>query len=273
VLPVFDRLQAGPVQQLERGRDQPAPGDLRHRLACRDQVGKGADDRPGRAEPRGPQPQRHLGHHAEGALRPHEQADQVEPGDALGGAPPETHHVAIGHRAADDRPQAEYVVAGDTVFQAAQAARVGGDVAADRRPRRAGRVGRVPQAVLGHGGLDVVVDRARLDHGQEVVRVDLDDLVQLGQVEDDAAADRVGAAGQPGARAPRHDGSTQLGAGTHHMLDLGFRADADADRGPFGRSPLGVVVGDGGQHVGIDYEAVAGQPPAQCLDQDTGIVC
>ena len=58
--------------------------------------------------------------------------------------------VAVGDRPADDRAQAEHVIAGDAVLQAAQAARVGGHVAADRGPRCAGRVRRVPQSVLGH---------------------------------------------------------------------------------------------------------------------------
>ena len=47
---------------------------------------------------------------------------------------------------------------------------------------------------FGDGGLDVVVDRAWLDHAHQVVRIDLQDPVHSRQIEDDAAADRVGAA-------------------------------------------------------------------------------
>ena len=169
--------------------------------------------------------------------------------------------------AADDRAQAEHVIAGDAVLQAAQAARVGGDVAADGRPRGAGRVGRVPQAVFGHGGLEVVVDRARLHDAHQVVRVDFEDLVHPGQVEDDGAADRVGAAGQPGARAARHDRSAEFGADADDVLHLGFGPRAHPGHGRARRSPLGLVVRHGGEHVGIDHEAVAGQAPAQRLDQ------
>ena len=52
------------------------------------------------------------------------------------------------------------------------------------------------------------------------------------------------------------------------MLDFGLGAGTDADGGLLGRGPFGLIVRDGGEHVGIDYEAVAGQAPAQHLDQD-----
>ena len=51
------------------------------------------------------------------------------------------------------------------------------------------------------------------------------------------------------------------------MLDLGFGPRAHAGDGLAGRSPLGFVVRHGGEHVGIDHEAVAGQAAAQRLDE------
>ena len=51
------------------------------------------------------------------------------------------------------------------------------------------------------------------------------------------------------------------------MLHLGFGPRAHAGHGLAGRSPLGLVVRHGGEHVGIDHEAVTGQAPAQRLDQ------
>ena len=207
VLPVLHRLQAEPVQQLEHGRGQ---------------VAERPDDRARNPGWRGPQPQGHLGHHAKCALGSDEEPDHVEPGHALGGAPSQAYHVAVGDGATHDGAQAQDVIPGDAVLQAAQAARVGGHVAADRRPRSAGRIRRVPQSVFGDGGLDVVVDRARLDDADQVVRVDLQDLVHPGQVKDDTAADRIGAAGQPGTRAARHDGNPQPGAAADDVLDLGF---------------------------------------------------
>jgi hypothetical protein len=222
MLPVLYRLEAEPVKQLEHRRCQPAAGDLGHGLAGGDQVAERPNDRARDAGWRGPQPQRHLGHHAERALGSDEEPDHIEPGHALGGAPPQAYHVTVGDGAAHDGAQTQHVIPGDAVLQAAQAARVGGHVAADRRPRGTGRVRRVPQAVFGDGGLDVVVDRAWLDDANQVVRIDLAHLVHPGQVKDDTAADRVGAAGQPGTRAARHDGNPELGADPDDVLHLGL---------------------------------------------------
>ena len=121
--------------------------------------------------------------------------------------------------------------------------------------------------MLGHGRLEVVVDHPRLDDAEQVVPVDLEHLVHPGQVEDDAAVDRVGPAGQAGAGAPRHDGRTQLGADPHDLLHLGFRAGPDTRGRPSGGRPLGLVMGHGREDVGIRDDAVAGQDPAQPLDQ------
>ena len=54
------------------------------------------------------------------------------------------------------------------------------------------------------------------------------------------------------------------------MLHLGFGPRAHASHGLAGRGPVGVVVRDGGEHVRIDHEAVAGQAPAQGLDEGSG---
>ena len=124
--------------------------------------------------------------------------------------------------------------------------------------------------MFGDGGLDIVVDRTRLDHAHEVVRIDLQDLVHPREVQDDTAAYRVGAAGQPGARAARHDGSAKLGAGADHVLYLGLGARAYSGDSLPGRGPLSLVVRDGGEHVRIGHEAVAGQPPAQRLHDQAG---
>ncbi len=124
--------------------------------------------------------------------------------------------------------------------------------------------------MLGHGRLHVVVDRARLHDAEQVVPVDLDHLVHPGQVEHDAAIDRVGAAGQAGAGAARHDGRAQFGADPDDVLDLGFRAGPHAGGGPPGRRPLGLVVGHGRQDAGIGDDPAAGQRPAQRLGQTAG---
>jgi len=122
--------------------------------------------------------------------------------------------------------------------------------------------------VLGDRGLDVVVDRARLHHGKQVVGIDLEHPVHRRQVQDHAAADRVGAAGQPGSRTPRHHGGAQVGAGAHDVLHLRFGARPHGGRGLAGRGPLGLVVRQGGEHIRVGDDAIAGQPPAERLDQN-----
>jgi hypothetical protein len=121
--------------------------------------------------------------------------------------------------------------------------------------------------VLGYGRLHVVVHRARLHHAEQVVPVDLQDPVHPGQVEDDAAVDRVGPAGQAGTGAARHDRRAELGADPHDLLDLGLRAGPHARGRAPGRRPFGLVMGDGREDVGIGDDPVAGQSPAQGLEQ------
>ena len=54
------------------------------------------------------------------------------------------------------------------------------------------------------------------------------------------------------------------------MLHLGLGPHAHPGDGLPGRRPLGVVVRDGGKHVRIDHEAVAGQAAAERLDEGGG---
>ena len=86
---------------------------------------------------------RDLGDHAEQALGAGHQAEQiVAVGIQMLAA--ETHHVAV----RQDHLEAEDVVGGQAVFQAVHAARVLGDVAADRARDLAGRIGRVVEALM-----------------------------------------------------------------------------------------------------------------------------
>ena len=68
---------------------------------------------------------------------------QIEAGLVLVRAAAEAHDRAVG----EDDFQAEHVIAGDAVFQAARPAGVGGDVAADGTVRPAGGIGRIKQAL------------------------------------------------------------------------------------------------------------------------------
>ena len=171
------------------------------------------------------QPDGDLGDEAEGAFGPDQQRDEVVAGHALGGLAADPDELA----GAGDDLEGEDVVAGDAVLDAAHPAGVRRDVAADRRPGRAGRVRWVPEAVLGAGGAQVVVDDAGLDHREAFDGVDLQDGRHPLEADDDAAADGVGAAGQAGAGAARDDRHTVQDAPPDdgaHLLGVVGRATA-----------------------------------------------
>jgi hypothetical protein len=75
---------------------------------------------------------------------------------------------------------------------------------------------------------------------------------------------------RPGARAARHDRGAEFGAGAHHVLHFGLGPGAHAGDGLPRPCPLGLVLRDGGEHVRVDHEAVAGQAAAQRLDEGGG---
>ena len=255
VLPVLDGLQGVLVEQLEDGRHQPLSGALSHGLPGVDQVVERADDGAGCFRSGRPQPQGHLGDHAERPLGPDEQAGQVQTAHALGRTPTEAHRRAVcAARSADDGLEPEDVVAGDAVLEAAQAAGIGRDVAADGRPRRARRVGRVPEPFGGDGGLEVVVDDARLDDDDLVVGVDLQDPVQAGDVEDQAAVGGVRAAGQSGAGAARDDRDVEVGAGGDCLGHLIARPGAEDRHCQSHVGPRGLVMVEARDDVAVGDE-------------------
>ena len=237
MLPLLDGGEALAVEQLQRVRGQAAAGHRGDRDAGVDEVVERADDGARRAGERRAQPQRHLGDDAERPLRTDHEAAEVKSRNAFRGPATQPDRGAVAGGTAHDRPHPEHVVAGDAVLEAAEAAGVGRDVAADRRPRGAGRVRRVPQALLAHDRLEVVVDDARLDDADEVVGVDLDDLVHPRQVEDEAAVDGVRAAGQAGARAARHDRHAEVGADADRLLRPPPRSALAAPPGPSRPAP------------------------------------
>ena len=79
----------------------------------------------------GTQPYGDLGDQPEGALRTDQQTGEVVPGDTLRGLTTQPDQLA----GAGDHLEPQDVVAGHAVLDAADAAGVGGDVAADGRPR------------------------------------------------------------------------------------------------------------------------------------------
>ena len=101
---------------------------------------------------------------------------QVVARHALDRPPPGAQHAPVG----EDDLQAQHVVGGDAVLHAAQAAGVGGEVAADRAPVVAGRVRRIEQPGSGDGVAQRLVHHAGLDDGEPVGRRDLEDGVHPG---------------------------------------------------------------------------------------------
>ncbi len=120
--------------------------------------------------------------------------------------------------------------------------------------------------MLGHGGFHVVVHRARLHDAELVFRIDFHDAAHRGQVEHDAPGDGIGPAGQAGARPAGYHRDAKLRAGAHDLLDLMLGPHPDGGGSLARRRPLGVVVGEGAQHVLVGDQAAGRQPAAQRLD-------
>ena len=122
----------------------------------RDDAGGGRFQRPEGGERgerrvrRRDQPHDDRRHDAQQPLGPDEQPGEVEPRDALGRPASGAHHRSAGQ----DDLEAAHVVGRHAVLDAAEAARVGRDVAADRAGRRRRRVRWVGQAHRRRGGLE-----------------------------------------------------------------------------------------------------------------------
>ncbi len=140
---------------------------------------------------------RGLDNDTEGALGADEQAGQVVSGDALGGGAAGPDAAAV----AEDDVEGKDRVAGHSVLHAPQSTGVGSDVAADARDRGTRRIGGVTQPVCPGGRVEVGGDHTGLHPGGGVVRVDLDDAIHPGDVQDDLPGTCGRAPGQarPGA--------------------------------------------------------------------------
>ena len=90
---------------------------------------------------------------------------------------------------------AEHVVGGQPVLQAVHAARVLGDVAADRTGDLARRIGCIVEAAFGDGIGNGQIGDPRLGRHAAVVIVDLEDTVELAEAEQDAVGQRQRAPG------------------------------------------------------------------------------
>ncbi len=130
---------------------------------------------------------------------------------------------------------------GYAVFQAAQAAGVLGDRAAEGGGGYGAGVGRIDEAVLLDRFVEVGDDYPRAGGGNEVGSVDVDDAVEAGHEEDDATLHRHGAAAEVGARAAGIDGDAlAVGQGHDEGDFLGVRGNDDDVR-KVGETRRGVV--------------------------------
>ena len=228
VVPVVDGGDRHRVHQLERARLDARGGHGGHGLAGRDDGREEGEHRLLRRRSR-PEAQGRLGDDPERPLRADDEMRQRVAGDVLHVLPAGPDDAAIGQ----DDLQPEHRVARDAVLHAAQPAGVRADVAADRAELVAGRVGRVEEALLGDGGLQLGIDDAGLDDGHEIRAVDLDDPVHARQRDRQRSLDAGRAARQPAPRAARHDGDAMLGGDPHDRGDLlGRQRQRDRQRQP-----------------------------------------
>ena len=178
------------VEHLERGRHDPGGDDSADGLGgLIDRLKNGQKRAPGLGVAR--QIHDHLGDDAEGAFISDDQAGQVVAGVVFGHTAG-LDQEAVGH----DEGRPFDVIDRHAVLERVRAARVGGDVAADRAGALARRVRRVVKAGSRERAGQPDVDHAGLDDGVAIANADLEDPLHPRQADHHAAADRERAAGQ-----------------------------------------------------------------------------
>ncbi len=175
--------------------------------------------------------ERDAGRDAERALGADQDAHQVEP-VVVEPLPAEVHDVAVG----EHDLEARHVRDGETVLEAVRAARVLGDVAADRADLLARRVGRVVEAVWRHGLGHREIRDPRLDDHPPALEIDLDDPVHPGERDDDSVRVRHGPAREAGTRAAGHERHAVIVAGADDGLHV---APSSAAAPPARERPCG----------------------------------
>lgn len=195
----MDGLQRAAVHELEHRRLDMGADDALHEAGAGRQRGEvDAEEQPSRRQ--GQQAQGGPGHHGQGAFRADQQRLQVVAGDVLDGLGAQAHLLA----AHQEGLQPQDVVGGHAVLEAARAACVLGDVAADGRSLQAGRVGGVEKPRFFRRRLQVGGDHPRLDHGQGVLAVEAQDAVHAREDQHHAALDGQRPAAVADAGAARH---------------------------------------------------------------------
>ncbi len=255
MMPVVDRRDRELVQQLEGDRLHPRSHHSRDGVAGsleRREEGQQGGAR-GR---RGAEPDRRLRDDAEGALRADEELRQAVAGHVLDVLAAGPDHDPVGH----DDLETQRPVARLAVLHAAETAGVRAEVAADRADLVARRIGAVEQAFRGDRILEVRVDDAGLDDGDEVVVIDLEDLRHPRERDRQRALDPGRAARQARSGAPWHDRHAVVRGQPDEMSDLlgGF-----GER--HGQRQAGVEVGRLVLPVGLAVRLVGEEPQARQL--------
>ena len=161
------------------------------------------------------QANRDLGDDTQQAFRPHHDAKQIEPA-RIEGTPAELDDLTL-HR---HEPHAEHVVRRQAVLEAVHAARVLGDVAADGTGDLTRRIGRVIETIWIGRSRDRKVRHPRLNDGQTILDVDLEDARKLGQHQQHRIAERQRTARERGAGTARHDAYAVLVTPAQHLRHL-----------------------------------------------------
>ena len=202
---VLDATDGRAVQKLQRAGDDLRGDDVGHRLRGLVHLREGGHH--GALGRRlGDQLEQNLGDHAQRAFRADEQVLERIAGDVLDALVAGPEHFAVRQH----HLQAHDVVAGDAVFEAAQAAGVFRHVAADGGDLHRARVGRIEQARRRRGIGDCLRGDAGLGQQGEVGAVQFQDAVHLHQAEHDAIRAGQAAAAQAGAGAAGDDGGFGL---------------------------------------------------------------
>src|SRR5215207_334199 len=196
----LDRLYAQGIHHLYGGRDNTRADYSRDRTAsllrvleCREQ----GSDRLGLAH----DPQGDLGSYPQSTLGADERTEELVAGRVGGLAAADVDHRAVG----EDDLGAHDVVRGEAVFEAVNAAAVLREVPANGGDDLARRVGGAVVAVVGRLLRDPDVDDAGLDDNPLVRDAHNEDLAHPGENDEDPRLYRQSPAGEPRARAPRHE--------------------------------------------------------------------
>lgn len=132
-------------------------------------------------------------------------------------------------------------------------------------------VGCPPQPVLGESAIQVGIEDAGFDHGDQVVGAHLEDAVHAAHRQDDLAGPCVRPAGETRARPARDDGRSGGVRDAQRLLHVGDGCRVDDGEGmPLRRVPR--FVGPSGLEVGgIGVDTVGERTPQ--LRDDVGLGC